>query len=114
MRIKCTFRGIGLQGRHYEPGDVILAPWLASYSICCPNYNSTWRKSRPPILVCLPNQRLWSPELVSADSKEGWLVTGDLDFSLSIEPSVICMEPNGKNLKYRVKGGYIYLEDNPI
>jgi hypothetical protein len=107
MQTKCTLKGIGSKGKHYSPGDIIFAPWLVNSSILGPDYRKNWQDLRLPILICLPNPRLWSPDLLAADDTTGWIVTGEIETSLTISPSVICIEPNGVQYTYKVSEGYI-------
>jgi len=106
MSIKCAFRGLGIKNKKYQPGDIILAPWLANSSILSPEYQSQHQGQRPPLLICLANNRLWSPDLLAAEDTTGWVVTGVAPL-ITIQPSVVCIDPSGQQQKFRIENGVI-------
>ena len=114
---KCRFKGVGLKNKKYNPGDIIHAPWLAKNALLSPEYKKDWLGKRPPVLICLPNNRLWSPDLCAAEDCSGWIVAGVLP-QISISPSVICIQeqPDGKkeNTTYRIINGAISEEQKEI
>jgi hypothetical protein len=102
MRVICKLLGQGIRNKKYRPGDIIFAPWLRSNALLCPEFRAT--ATRDPILVCLPNNRLFSPDLCGAYSSVGWRVDPDLT-RLNISPTVVCVETT--NSYYRIKNGVI-------
>lgn len=109
----CRFRGLGLKNKKYNPGDIILAPWLSKNTLLSPEYKKTWSGKRQPILICLPNNRLWSPDLCAAEDTSGWEISGELP-EITITPTVICIECKNSGIKdnliYSIMQGEIHEE----
>jgi hypothetical protein len=114
---KCRFKGVGLKNKKYNPGDIIHAPWLAKNALLSPEYKKDHLGKRPPVLICLPNNRLWSPDLCAAEDTSGWLVEGVLPL-ISIMPSVVCIQEQvdgtKENTIYRIMNGVICEEKKEI
>ena len=102
MSVKCRVIGQGIKNKKYEPGDIIFAPWLRANGLLCPNF---LKHNRDPILICLPENRLFSPDLCDAESKTGWDVTSELE-CITVSPTVMV-----GNLCYWIKDGFIYEEE---